>query len=312
MLKFYDKAVFQIGTGPYDLPADVADELKHSQCNLCYFLSEHEGEEIINFLDYQYRYTKFPIFFLKIFDCGCHSHEIEWKHMQFMFKKVLDKLPKGTLVEDPHLVKEWLSKKLPKLSSGTRFKIYDLLIPESEYFDSLVFEEKFHVIFNNRKKEDPKEIFRFVELNLADNIKIHAATDCQDEYCLTCKLTETMESYLRDFAREHLEKKKRKDISFNELFKKNQTKIDSFFKLLTQLYVIDKDRNWVYEGPKSSLVACFKALLDLDIICQIPATTLQRVVQQQIHFTASPKLFHNPYRDSDYLYFHDKFINFLI
>jgi len=159
MLKFYDKAVFQIGTGLYDIPSDVADTLKRSQCNLCYFLSEYEGEEIINFLNYQYRNTKFPTFFLKIFDCGLHNHEAEWKYQQFMFKKVLDKVPKGTLVEDPHLIKEWLSKKLPKISSNTRFKIYDLLIPGSEYFDSLVFEEKLHEIFNNRKKEDPKEIW---------------------------------------------------------------------------------------------------------------------------------------------------------
>jgi len=142
-------------------------------------------------------------------------------------------------------------------------------------------------------------------------MKIHAI-DCRDEYCLTCKLIETMESYLRDFAKDNLEKKKRTDISFKELFKNNQEKIDGFFKVLEQLGVIDKEKNWIYQGPKSSLVACFNALLDLEIICQLPPNTLQRIVKRKINLTASAKLFHNPYRDSDYQYFHSKFIKFLV
>lgn len=104
-------------------------------------------------------------------------------------------------------------------------------------------------------------------------------------------------------------KTERKDPTFLELFKHNEERMNRFFELLKSdmLNAIDNDENWVYNTRKSSIVACFEALEELQYIKKFKfKIQLQRIVSTRIKFEATDKLFRNNYNPDDY----DEFYRF--
>lgn len=103
---------------------------------------------------------------------------------------------------------------------------------------------------------------------------------------------------------------RKKEMTFLELFRNNQDKVDKFFKILRteRLDALDEDNNWIYQSTKSSIVACFEALKDLEIIKpSLSKAKLQRVVASQVHFEGNEKLFRNGFKSEDYKEFYGVF-----
>lgn len=116
-----------------------------------------------------------------------------------------------------------------------------------------------------------------------------------------------------DFSLKKISKRKKKiDISFYALFKKDRKRMDTIIDLLKSKDVnaIDDKNTWVYSSTLNTLVSCFNALEDLEYIKSgVPRTELQRCVKTKIFFEASEKLFSNPDNKDAYKYFHKLFLN---
>ena len=107
-------------------------------------------------------------------------------------------------------------------------------------------------------------------------------------------------------------KSTKEDISFSNLFRNSSTDIDIFFELIKreQLGIIDHQSNWIYDGNKSSIVACFQVLQDLRTIKRLNSKSeLSRVVKTTINYEGSEKLFRSPYDSADYHFFEKLFTN---
>jgi len=103
---------------------------------------------------------------------------------------------------------------------------------------------------------------------------------------------------------------KKVDITFEELFRNSKNDIDVFLEILGRpdINAIDQESNWDYDGPKSSIVACFAVLADFRAIKVLSSKSeLQRVVKTVIKFEGSDKLFRSNYDSADYLYFEKLF-----
>lgn len=100
-----------------------------------------------------------------------------------------------------------------------------------------------------------------------------------------------------------------KDISWDELFKSNDQRLQHFFSLLKQpaLDALDENNTWIYHRRRTSIVACFAALEDLNFIKKISGASLQRIVSQRINFKGSEKLFRLHYNQDDYDHFYKIF-----
>jgi len=105
-------------------------------------------------------------------------------------------------------------------------------------------------------------------------------------------------------------KPRKNDPTLQELFRGGKEKYDLFIKLLksNKVEALNEKNEWIYEGPKSSIVACFIALEELGIIKKIQAKAkLQRIVRTEIQFDATEKLFRNSCNSTDSLYFNELF-----
>ena len=103
---------------------------------------------------------------------------------------------------------------------------------------------------------------------------------------------------------------KKKDITFFQLFRGSEKDIQLFMKLLKRddIAAIDHQSNWIYEGKKSSIVACFDVLKDLRTIKYMESKSeLARVVRTVISFEGTDKIFRQPYNSSDYTFFENLF-----
>ncbi len=104
-----------------------------------------------------------------------------------------------------------------------------------------------------------------------------------------------------------------KDIQTEPLLKeifKNSDHYQKFITLLksSKVEALNSDNEWIYEGPKSSIVSCFMALEDLEITKKIHSKAkLRRIVKQQIKFEGNEKLFRNSYDQTDFNYFVELF-----
>lgn len=110
------------------------------------------------------------------------------------------------------------------------------------------------------------------------------------------------------------ESKSRKDLSFIELFKHNEERLNKFWSLLKdkQIGALDEENNWVFNKRKGSIVACFAALEDLDYIRKSSSkASLSRTVASEIHFRGNEKLFRNDFNPDDYDEFFRLFKDFL-
>ena len=102
----------------------------------------------------------------------------------------------------------------------------------------------------------------------------------------------------------------KKDMSFLELFKHNEDRVNSFFSLLTSpsIEALDKNCNWIYNNRKGSIVACFEALAELGYIKpHLKKAQLRRIVKTKINFEGSLRLFNDPYNQDDYNFFFELF-----
>ena len=106
--------------------------------------------------------------------------------------------------------------------------------------------------------------------------------------------------------------KKQKVLSFLDLFKTNQDRIDRLFILLEkpEIKAIDENSTWIYNQRKSSIVACFQALEDLGYIkTNLSKAALQRIIATKITFEGNDKLFRNSYNTDDYNHLYKLFKN---
>ena len=100
--------------------------------------------------------------------------------------------------------------------------------------------------------------------------------------------------------------------SFLDLFKGNRERVDRFFKLLklASFGALDSNNNWIYEGNLSSIVACFTALANLELIKTSYTTNkakLRRVIESKINFKGNSRLFHDDFNQDEYDYFYKQF-----
>lgn len=96
---------------------------------------------------------------------------------------------------------------------------------------------------------------------------------------------------------------KLKELTLLALFKHNQENLDKFFLLLKNenTEALDESNTWIYNSRKSSIVACFQALEDLDKIKKLGnKAVLRRCIESEINLTGNEKLFRNPFDDTDY------------
>lgn len=103
-----------------------------------------------------------------------------------------------------------------------------------------------------------------------------------------------------------------KDPSFLELFRMNQERLDKFILLLQSdaIQALDKNYNWIYNSRKSSIVACFQVLEDLEFIKTVAnKASLRRCIESKLNFKGDKKLFRNPINDDDYVIFKRLFSN---
>lgn len=110
------------------------------------------------------------------------------------------------------------------------------------------------------------------------------------------------------------EPQKVKPTSFVQLFRSNNDRLGKFFELLKtdNIKALDKENNWIYNKRKSSIVACFQALEDLDIIKKSTnKAELRRIIESEINFSGNEKLFRNDYNQEDYQSFKTLFSNHL-
>lgn len=100
------------------------------------------------------------------------------------------------------------------------------------------------------------------------------------------------------------------DPSFVQLFKNNEDRLNKFIQLLKGIHfsALDENNSWIYNSRKSSIVACFKALEELEFIKKLNNDTqLYRVVKNHIDFKGNEKLFRNQFNQDDYDDFYNKF-----
>lgn len=114
-------------------------------------------------------------------------------------------------------------------------------------------------------------------------------------------------AFLEDLMK--VKKQSVKDLSFKQLFFNDEERVNDFFKILKRLDVeaIDEQNNWKRK-PKSSIVACFKALEKLGKIKNLDNNAeLRRIVSEKINIRSTEKLFRNPYKNNDFDFFYKKF-----
>ena len=116
-------------------------------------------------------------------------------------------------------------------------------------------------------------------------------------------LKKRIEKGVKQIGQKNSKNQVQKEITFLELFKWNEERVDKFIKLLKtpKINAIDENYRWIYNIRKSSIVACFEALEELNIIKKgIPKSVLRRTVSTKIKFDGNEKLFRNPTNPRDY------------
>lgn len=101
-------------------------------------------------------------------------------------------------------------------------------------------------------------------------------------------------------------RKTSQDLTFEYLFRQNQDREKAFFKLLgnPSIGALGPKNNWIYNKRKSSIVACFEALEDLNYIRKnLKKSELRKIVETKIQFEGSEKLFRLGFNQDDYDYF---------
>ncbi|MEZ4888398.1 MAG: hypothetical protein R3E32_26965 [Chitinophagales bacterium] len=127
-----------------------------------------------------------------------------------------------------------------------------------------------------------------------------------------CKKIEVLNKSKKVVAKSNVRKK---EMTFLELFRNNQDRVDKFFKILNseRIGALDENNNWIYKSTKNSIVACFEALEDLEIIRKgLTKAKLQRTVKSEIDFEGNEKLFRNGFKNEDYEEFKSVFEAHLI
>ena len=142
------------------------------------------------------------------------------------------------------------------------------------------------------------------------------------DYCNNLIVAVTFYKYLNFLVnlKEEINPKKdtnrinKEDPSFLKLFRNNQVKMDNFLSLLKSLHfeALDEHNDWIFNSRKSSIVACFRALEELEIIKKLNnEAQLFRVVKTKIGFEGNIKLFRNQFNQDDYDSFYSKFNTYL-
>ncbi len=175
-------------------------------------------------------------------------------------------------------------------------------------------------IDEKNKNYDPTSWQDFIGSNLSDDTKrkLDPKRDSfLHSYLLNSLIIKMLESYFLTSSEKYKNlvsrTKKKKEVTFLTLFRMNEERKDKFFALLNGQHfeALDAANEWGYNGRKSSIVACFQALSDLDFIRYKSKAELVRIIETEISFEGSESLFYQSHSSSDYENFEKKFREYL-
>lgn len=151
----------------------------------------------------------------------------------------------------------------------------------------------------NEGEEQPKELFKKIKA-------FHVNKKINERIAELSKSTsDTLKPKVKG-------KREVKDPTFLELFKSNQDRVHKFFKVLKSREIIDNDKKWSHDSKrKSSIVACFQCLEDMNYIKKLKKASLHRIIKSEINFEGNEKLFRNWFNPDDYDEFQSYFIRYL-